>query len=134
VGVDPTQPELRHDQSFLMLHQLEDVPRNLPKFTEIYALAVLEHLSQNELDSFASLLKELSQSDARLICSVPSPRVDKILSILRFVRLIDGMNLDEHHGVELDSVVDRLSTHGWILEKWLHFQLGLNNLLVFRYS
>ena len=50
-----------------------------------------------------------------LIITVPNPVVDRILSVLRFLRLIDGMSLEEHYGFEptlVQSSSKRL-TCGW---------------------
>ncbi|HEY7819578.1 MAG TPA: hypothetical protein VIG29_15255, partial [Vicinamibacteria bacterium] len=51
---------------------------------------------------------------------------------LKFLRLIDGMALDEHHGFEPSDTPAIFSGFGLRLVRRRKFQLGLNNLFVFQ--
>jgi len=63
---------------------------------------------------------------------VPSPIVDRILAILKGLRLIDGMSLEQHYGFEPKSVPSLFATAQLELAKAERFQWGCNNLFVFR--
>jgi hypothetical protein len=60
--------------------------------------------------------------------------VDRILAVLKFIRLIDGMSLEEHYGFEPRGVPSLFSVGEMELVKAGRFQLGCNNLFVFRKS
>jgi hypothetical protein len=66
----------------------------------------------------------------RLIITIPHPFVDKILAVLSFMHLIEGMALDEHHGFDPDALLTYFSG-SLRLVKCGRFQFGLNNIFVF---
>src|SRR5205823_12169587 len=74
----------------------------------------------------------LLQPGGRVIITVPAPLVDAVIAGLRRLRLADGMSLDEHHGFDPRTTPDIFTRHGFFLEYRRRFQLGLNNLYVFR--
>jgi hypothetical protein len=63
---------------------------------------------------------------------VPSPLVDRILKILMGMRVLDGMEVDQHHGYDTNLTIPLFQQNGFALVKYKKFQLGLNNLFVFR--
>ena len=69
----------------------------------------------------------------RLIITVPAAAVDHILAVLKFLRLIDGMSLEEHHGYDVRQTPEIFSVGSTseLLCAQKRFQLGLNNLFVF---
>jgi hypothetical protein len=50
---------------------------------------------------------------------------------LKFLKLIDGMSLEEHHGYEVNQTAKIFPAEYFRLLKRTTFQLGLNNLFVF---
>jgi hypothetical protein len=132
VGVDPhvNTECLPSGASFVKSIDEINPPTNL--FTVIFALAVLEHLTEVQLRDFASKSLALSAKKAALVCTVPSPKVDWILPVLRSLRLLDGMAIHEHHGTTVEGIVKMLTDGGWSLVSHSRFQLGLNNLMVFQ--
>lgn len=99
----------------------------------IFALAVFEHFTEKNLSDSADAITNMLSDDGVLVVTVPHPFVDKILDCLLFLRLIDGQALDEHHGFDPKSLVQKLSK-SLILVKTKKFQFGLNNIFVLKKS
>jgi ubiquinone/menaquinone biosynthesis C-methylase UbiE len=107
-------------------------PLNLPdaSFDAVVMLATLEHIRDK-----APLGREcfrLLRPNGRIIITVPSPRVDQIIALLCRLHLADGMSLEEHHGFDPATTPQIFMQHGFVLEYWRRFQLGLNYLFVLR--
>jgi SAM-dependent methyltransferase len=132
VGIDPTLPQ-RIEKDFYSLipgHFPEACPQSEP-FDVITLLAVLEHIPTTAQASFAQACFQALRPGGRLVITVPSPRVDAILAVLRTLRLIDGMSLEEHYGFKPSDTPRIFAEPGFRLVKHASFQLGLNNLYVF---
>jgi hypothetical protein len=109
-------------------------PQDLPKenkFNSITMLAVLEHIPSEVQIKLSSKLYDCLEPNGRIIITVPSPFVDKILWVLSKLRLIDGMSLDEHYGFRAKETPKLFNSEQFRLLKYKSFQLGLNNLFVF---
>jgi hypothetical protein len=63
---------------------------------------------------------------------VPSSRVDDLLKVLKAVRVVDGMADHQHYGFNPLHAIAAFEGAGFKLERHSRFQLGLNNLFVFR--
>jgi len=64
-----------------------------------------------------------------VIITAPHPRVDKLLDVLKALRIIKGLSLEEHHGFDperLPEIFDR-----WTLLKKERWELGCNYLYIF---
>lgn len=66
-----------------------------------------------------------------MVITVPAKSVDHILTLLRALRLIDGMSLEEHFGFEVAETPAVFSPPRFRLRHHGRFQLGLNHLFVF---
>src|SRR5204863_6303336 len=99
-------------------------------FDAIVLLATLEHIRDKE--PLARECRRLLTPGGRVILTVPTPHVDRIMDVLIKLRLADGTCLDEHHGYDPDETPRIMATHGLDLEWKRSFQLGLNRLFVFR--
>lgn len=97
----------------------------------ITMLAVLEHIPNEQQTAIADACYELLRPGGRVIITVPAHAVDHILAVLKFLRLIDGMSLEEHHGFEPSDTARIFSAPRFRLVKHTRFQLGLNHLFVF---
>jgi hypothetical protein len=71
------------------------------------------------------------EPEAGVILTVPSTRVDALLHLLKRVRLIDGMALEEHSGFDPDDTPSLFYRAGFRLLESHKFQLGLNRLFIF---
>jgi 2-polyprenyl-3-methyl-5-hydroxy-6-metoxy-1,4-benzoquinol methylase len=101
-------------------------------FDAITMLAVLEHITPDQHPGLVSGCARLLRQGGQLIITVPSPTVDHILAVLTFMRLVDGMALEQHHGFRPHQTADIFSAHGFQPIAHHRFQLGLNNLFVFQ--
>jgi SAM-dependent methyltransferase len=109
----------------------DDLP-DVGPFDAITLLAVLEHVPAEQLSQLAENCARYLKPGGHLIITVPSPAVDWILILLKFIRIIDGMSLEEHYGFEPSEAPLLFAVGGLELVKVKKFQLGLNNLYVFQ--
>jgi 2-polyprenyl-3-methyl-5-hydroxy-6-metoxy-1,4-benzoquinol methylase len=135
VGVDP-------DLDRSLLPGLPNVsfykgffPDALPsaiQFDVITMLAVLEHVPSNAQANLARSCKDYLKPGGLLAITVPSPTVDHILAVLKVMRLIDGMSLEQHYGFKVEETPSIFGSQGLSLMTRKKFQLGLNNLFIFK--
>jgi hypothetical protein len=94
-------------------------------------LAVLEHIPTSQQQAVAEACYDLLRTGGRVVITVPTGVVDWILAVLRFLRLIDGMSLEEHHGYEPADTARIFAPPRFRLVQHSRFQFGLNHLFVF---
>jgi len=82
--------------------------------------------------AFAAACFGVLRDGGRLVMTVPSSRVDDLLRVLKAIRFVDGMADHQHYGFEPGHVPATFKSAGFALERHSTFQLGLNNLFVFR--
>lgn len=99
-------------------------------YDAIFALAVFEHFSERDIRQSASVIARMLSPEGRLIITVPHPFVDKILAVLIFLHLIEGVTFEEHHGFDPETMVGYFSDYLRLI-KHERFQFGLNNVFVF---
>lgn len=110
-------------------------PRDLTDpapFDTICMLAVLEHIPPDAHPTIASGCFEHLRRGGHLVVTVPSPRTDAVLYAIKFLRIIDGMSMDQHYGFDPTQAVGLFSGAGLRLVKKSRFQFGFNNLFVFQ--
>lgn len=101
-------------------------------FDLVVALAVVEHIPQQDQPAFAQGCARHMRSGAWLIVTVPSSRVDDLLHVMKALRLVDGMRDHQHYGFDPRKAIPLFEQAGLRLERHSTFELGLNHLLVFR--
>jgi SAM-dependent methyltransferase len=133
IGIDPGINNSSHRGRYSLIRGRfpDDVPADRP-FDAITMLAVLEHVTEPDRAPLVEGCAKLLVPGGTLILTVPSPVVDKILEWLKACRLIDGMDLEQHHHFDVRLTPRIFAEGGFELEQWNRFQLGLNNLFVFR--
>ena len=99
-------------------------------YDAIFALAVFEHFTEDDIKQSASVIFQMLAPGGRLIITVPHPFVDKILDVLLFFHLIEAHSIEEHHGFEPDELLVYFSETLRLVKRG-RFQFGLNNLFVF---
>jgi SAM-dependent methyltransferase len=136
IGIDPgiEHGHIRANYQLIRGTFPQDLPADEPGFDAITLLAVLEHIPLDQQPVMAANIHRHLKQGGKLIITVPSPMVDKILNGLKYLGWIDGMSLDEHYGFDVKTVRDTFSLSGLDFVRHEYFQLGLNNLFVFRKS
>jgi len=134
IGIDADLlAELRGDNYRLFPGRFPgDLPADVGAFDVITMLAMFEHVPADEQRAVVEACWGLLRGGGSVVITVPSALVDPILDALVAVRLIDGMQHEEHHGFEPDDLVPLFTAVGFELQEHHRFQLGLNNLFVFR--
>jgi SAM-dependent methyltransferase len=132
VGLDPTlRRPLRRGSFHLLPRSFRDGLEDLGSFDVITMLATLEHIPEREWRGLRARCVALLRPGGRLVITVPSPAVDRILHLLLRLRLIRGMGVHEHHGFEPSDTQRVFPSPSFRLIQQRRFQLGLNNLFVF---
>jgi 2-polyprenyl-3-methyl-5-hydroxy-6-metoxy-1,4-benzoquinol methylase len=133
VGIDLQQPDgWIGEPHELRVGAFPDVLHPGETFDAIVALAVIEHVPEDDLAVWAKVIPEHVEPGGRLIVTTPSPRVDEILHVLMRLHILDGMEAHEHHGFDPRTVPDIFGSDALVLDVRRRFQLGLNYLFVFR--
>lgn len=133
VGIDPLCTKISPYENIELF--AGNFPATLPKtqqFNAITALALVEHIPEQDLPAFFQNCFHHLLPNGLLICTIPDEKVDKILSILTKLRLVKGMSLEEHHGFKVEDTPKLAASAGFQLLKHHQFQLGMNNLIVFQ--
>ena len=104
------------------------------QFDCVTALAVLEHFDDAQLQELGDQLHRRVKPGGIMVATVPSPLVDPVLDILMKLKVLDGMETEQHHGAHVKDIIASLDGSGWKLTVRKRFQLGMNNVLVFARS
>lgn len=134
VGVDPLLAEPISTPGYRLLPGVfpDALPADSELFDAITLLAVLEHIPTGQQTALVGELYTHLKPGGVVVLTVPAPFVDHILALLRALRLIHGMSLEEHYGFEPAQVPALFADGGFDLEASRTFQFGLNHLFVFR--
>lgn len=131
VGLDP------HLETVLLpTHELHrgffpQAAAGLGRFDAIVMLAVLEHAPADQVVDWATAVANMLEPGGRFIATVPSRLVDPMLDVLVRLRVLDGMDTDQHHGFDPRQTIKLMVDAGLTLLARERFQLGLNSLFVF---
>ena len=131
-GIDPVLTKTIETDLYTLIpgHFPESCPKG-QTFDVITLLAVLEHIPVEAQKALAEACFAYLNPGGRVVVTVPSPRVDVILSVLRAFRVIDGMSLEEHYGFKPEDTPTIFGAPRFRMFAHKTFQLGLNNLYVF---
>jgi SAM-dependent methyltransferase len=134
LGIDPELVETAAPPGVTLVKGFfpDDLPA-LPEdsFDAAIALAVIEHIPEGDLPTWAKEIARLVAPKGVLVMTVPAPTVDKILHVLIRLHLADGMEAHQHHGFQVNSLDGIFTAPLWRRIKHRTFQLGLNHLFVF---
>lgn len=133
VGIDPQVDESRFWPNFTLIKGRfpADMPHCEP-FDAITMLAVMEHIPLSDHKILADACAKSLTPGGRLLITVPSPKVDYIMSVLMQLRMIDGIRFEEHYGYDATQTPAVFLAAQHELELHRRFEFGLNHLFVFR--
>ena len=132
MGVDPTLPKPLTVNGCALVPGFfpEAIPPSAGQFDVITMLAVLEYFPPSAHAGLSEGCRRFLRPGGKLVITVPSPAVDWILAALKFLRLVDGMSLEEHYGYRVEQTTEVFPAPHFKLLRRAKFQLGLNNLFV----
>jgi SAM-dependent methyltransferase len=127
VGIDPDASPSAGPPRILRGRFPDDFHEPGP-FDVITLLATLEHVSDANMPAFVEAIRALLRPGGRVIITVPVPAVDRIVDVLRSLRVAHGMDFGGHHGYRPEETPSRFA--GFRLVRHEPFELGLNHLFV----
>ena len=125
VGIDSDAPD---GDARLERGRFPDDLRATGPFDAITMLAVFEHFPESERARVVDACRRLLRPGGRVIITVPAPVVDRIVELLRALRLAHGMDIASHHGYRPEETPRHFA--GFRLVAHRTFELGLNHLYV----
>ena len=132
-GIEPTLDKPLTQNSYSI------VPGSVPEikpleknWDAITMLAVIEHIKKSYHNEIADYCYEHLKPGGIVVITVPIPSADKILNLLKWCRLIDGMSLEEHMQFLPEETFDIFKPPSFELVAREQFQLGYNQLFVFK--
>ena len=132
LGVDTEEPTTWPDGPYQFRRgSFPDVLADGEIFDAVMMLAVVEHVPNELLASWAAAVPNLLRHGGRLIMTIPSPMVDRILDVGIRLRLLHGMDVEHHHGLDPALIPQKFAVGPMRLIKQSRFEFGLNHLLVF---
>jgi len=130
VGIDPTASPAAGPPRIVRGSFPDDLDGD-ERFDTIVALAVFEHVALGEGGQFAKGCRSHLRPGGRVVMTVPSPIVDRILHWLMRLHLVDGMEAHQHWGLRPSDVPSIFEEHGLYLAHHRRFEFGVNHLFVF---
>ena len=132
-GVDPlVTHEIKTKRVKLVRGKFPEDVLGWGKFDVITLLAVLEHIPKAQLQNFAKNCLAFLKTKGRVVITVPDKKVDLIIELLQFLKLVHADTLDEHHGYDPLMTCELFEGQNAKLIHKSTFQFGLNNLFVFQ--
>lgn len=106
------------------------------KLTCILSLACFEHMEMDDCRWVLRQLHDLSDKDATLVGTVPTPPAKPVLEFLSYrLRLIDRTQIEDHKVYyDRDNFKLMLQGTGWELSDYYRFQLGMNSFFKLKKS
>ena len=113
-------------------HDFEPVARQFAEkpFDVITMMAVTEHIPMEVYSDVADACWKYLSPNGLLICTVQHPRVEKLLDLLKELKIVEGFSIHEHYGFDPDCLPEIFNQ--WVLIKRERWGFGCNNLLLFR--
>jgi len=112
-------------------HFPEDLPGDVGPFDAVTMLAVFEHIPTEAQTDVVEACWKVLKPGGVVIITVPATLVDPMPDVMIKFRIIDGMEVDEHHGFVPADLEPLFVAQGFVPMLHQAFQFGLNNLVTF---
>ena len=112
-------------------HFPDDLPPGSGPFDVVTMLAVFEHIPPEAQEALVAAIRDVLRPGGLVVITVPSPAVDQILDVMIKVRVLDGMETEQHYGFVPADLQPLFRAQGFEMTVDRRFQLGLNNLYAF---
>lgn len=128
VGVDPDANATIGPAYRLVRGGFPDGLDDPGPFDVITMLAVFEHFADEDRPRVVEACRRLLRPGGRVVMTVPAAAVDRIVDVLRTMRLVHGMDIEAHHGYRAEDTPKHFS--GFRVLRYEPFELWLNHLFV----
>ena len=102
-------------------------------FDTIVALAIIEHIVFNEVfDIFRKFKQEHLKENGVIFLTTPTKISRPVLDLMRLTGIGRGDSDEHKHYWNKREIYDLAKKSGFIVEKYQKFQLGLNQMAIFK--
>lgn len=101
-------------------------------FDIVTLLATVEHIPMDVLPVVADACWKHLKPYGHVIITVPHPRMDGLLDLLKTLRLVEGFSIHEHYGFDPECLPEIFNSNHWKLLKRERWGFGSNNLFIFQ--
>lgn len=101
-------------------------------FDVITLLATVEHIPMDTLPRVVDACWKYLKPYGHVVITVPHPRMDGLLDLLKALRLVEGFSIHEHYGFDPQYLPAIFNSNRWQLLKREHRGFGCNNLFIFQ--
>lgn len=130
VGIDPhLTKSIDFGKCSLVSGYFPDDFESDTPFDVITMMAVAEHIPMAVFPGVAEACWKYLKPGGQIVLTVPHPRVEKLLDLLKTLRIVEGFSMHEHYGFDPECLPDIFNR--WTLTKRERWGLGLNNLFIF---
>ncbi len=99
------------------------------RFDVITMMAVIEHIPMKFHYDVTEACWRYLKPGGHIILTVQHQRVDKLLDLLKGIRVVEGFSMHEHYGFDPESLSNIFNR--WTLIERKRWGFGLNNLFIF---
>lgn len=131
VGIDPhlTRPYKFGNFHLIPGYFPHDFHENT-RFDIITLLAAIEHIPRDRLPRVVNACWKHLKPGGQVILTVPDPRIDRFLFLLKKLRILEGFSMHEHYGFNPKCLTKLF--YRWTLVKKKRWELGCNYLFIFQ--
>lgn len=131
VGIDPHLTQISKIDNYHLIPGYfpydfnEDIT-----FDVITVLAAIEHIPMDVLPRVVEACWKYLIPGGQVILTVPHPRIDRLLDVLKKLRILEGFSMHEHYGFNPECLPNVFN--GWKLIKKERWELGCNYFFIFK--
>lgn len=104
-------------------------------FDTIVSLAVIEHLSVEEVFKIFQKFNLILNPGGRIFLTTPSRIAKPVLEFWAFIGIVDKKNIAEHkHYWSKKEIYGLAKKTGFAVKKYKKFQIGFNQLAIFKHK